>query len=82
MSVESQHEWNKQVMCIPESLVGLLADAMVGGGIHQHHAQKHYMSSDTTCLGKVNLNCSLRPNLILFNIVEAGINQQRSIGGA
>jgi hypothetical protein len=71
MGVESQHKRNKQVMRIPKSLVGLLANAMVGGGIHEHHAQKHDMSSDTTCLGKVDLNCSLRADLILFDVVEA-----------
>jgi hypothetical protein len=81
MGVESQHKWNKQVMCIPKSLIGLLANAMVGGGIHEHHAQKHDMPSDTTCLGKVDLDCSLRADLIFFEVVEASMFSKGNIGG-
>lgn len=57
VGVQSQHEGNKQVVCIPEAFESLLADTMVGSGIYQHHAEKHDMAGDTACSGKVYLNC-------------------------
>lgn len=57
VGVQSQKERNKQVVCIPEGFESLLANPMVGGGVHQHHTKKHDMAGDTTCSGKVYLSC-------------------------
>lgn len=35
VGVKTQHEWDKQVMSIPERLEGLLTDFGVGSGIHE-----------------------------------------------
>ena len=35
MGVEAEEEWDEKVMRVPESLVRLLADAVMCGGVHQ-----------------------------------------------
>lgn len=44
---------------------------MVGGGVDQKHAEKHDVSSDSTCLGVVDLKRDLRSYLYSFHIEEA-----------
>lgn len=71
VGVESEHERNEQVVCVPKRLEGLLADTVVGRGVHQQHAEQHDVSSNTTWLGVMNLDRSLGPNLRLLDVVEA-----------
>ena len=70
VGVESEHERDEQVVCVPKRLEGLLADAVVGRGIHQQHAEQHDVASDTSRLGVVNLDRSLGPDLGLLDVVE------------
>ena len=59
-------------MPIPKGFICLLANTVVGGGIDEHHAQEHDMASDTTCASKMDLNCKLWADMILFDVVETG----------
>ena len=59
------------MVSVPEGLERLLADAVVGGGVHQEHAEQHDVAGDTTRLGVVDLDGSDRADLTLLNIVEA-----------
>lgn len=68
--IERQHERNKKVMPIPEGFICLLADTMVCGSIHEHHAQEHDMASDTTCASKMDRYCKFWTDLVFFDIVE------------
>jgi len=72
VGIEGQEEGDEEVVGIPKRLEGLLPDAVVRGGVHQEHAQKHDMAGDATGLSVVNLNSGNRANLRLFNVVEAG----------
>lgn len=58
-------------MRIPEGFICLLADAVMCGCIHEHHAQEHDMASDTTCASKMDLHCKFWAELPLFDVVEA-----------
>jgi hypothetical protein len=68
--VEGQQERNEQVMRVPESLERLLSDAMVGSGIHKHHAQKHDMAGDSTCFSIMHLDSLYGADLVLLDVVE------------
>jgi hypothetical protein len=71
VSVETEHKRNEEVVSVPESFEGLLANFSVGSCIHQKHAQKHNVSSNSTSLGVMNLNGSDRSNLHSLNVEEA-----------
>ena len=71
VSVETEHERNKEVVGVPEGLEGLLSDFGVGGGIHEKHAEEHDVSSDSTGLGVVDLDSSDWSNLVLLDVEEA-----------
>ena len=71
MCVESEQEWNKEVMRVPKCLERLLADSMVGGSVYEQHTKEHYMPRDTTGFRVVYLYRSLRANLRLLNVEEA-----------
>lgn len=71
MGVESQHKGNEQVVGIPKGLEGLLADATVRGGIHEHHAQEHDMACDPARFGEVYLDGLLTAQTVCLDVVEA-----------
>jgi len=71
MRIESQKEWYEQVMCVPKRLKRLLADSMMRRGVHEQHAEEHYMPSHSACLGIVNLQRFLGPKLLLLDVIEA-----------
>ena len=71
MGIQSQHERDEKMVRVPEGLVGLLADTMMRGRIHQQHAEKHDMACDTGGLGVMNLNRKLGPDLIFLDIIKA-----------
>ena len=73
MGVKSEEEGNKQVMCVPESLEGLLTDFCVCGRVHKKHAEKHDMSCNTTGFGVVDLDSCDLSNLSLLDIEEAEV---------
>lgn len=59
-------------MSVPKGLEALLANFVMGCGIHQQHAQKHDMSCNSSGLRVVNLKSGNRSNLVLFNVEKAG----------
>lgn len=73
MGIHSKQKWDEQVVRIPESLVGLSPYTMMGGGVHQKHAQKHNVSSDAAGLGIMYLYRSLWSNLALLNVEEIDV---------
>jgi hypothetical protein len=50
----------------------LLANAVVGGGVHQQHDEQHGVSSDTTSFAVVDLESDLGSDLGALNVEEAG----------
>ena len=63
MGVETEHEEECEVVCVPERLKALLADLVVGGGVHDKHDKEHEVASDATGLRVVNLLGRLLANL-------------------
>ena len=55
VSVEADHEEERQVMSIPERLETLLANFCVAGAVHQDHDEEHDMASDASRLSVVDV---------------------------
>lgn len=70
VGVQGQEEGDEEVVGVPEGFEGLLADAVVGGRVHQEHAEEHHMAGDTAGLGVVNLDCRYGANLGLLDVEE------------
>jgi hypothetical protein len=70
VGVETKHEWNKKMMSVPECLKGLLADLRMCGRIHQEHAEKHHMPSNTSGLCIVDFDGGNLSDLGLLDIEE------------
>lgn len=73
VGVQSEEEGDEQVVGVPERLERLLTNAGMGGSVHQEHAEKHDMASDTTSLGVVNLDGGNGTNLRNLDVEEAGV---------
>ena len=73
VGIQREHERDEEVVCVPEGLVGLLADTMMRRGIHHHHAEQHDMAGNATCSGEVVLHGQFRADMILFDVVETGL---------
>jgi hypothetical protein len=71
VGVQGEEKGNKQVVHVPKRLERLLSDTMMRRRVHQEHAQKHYVTRDTTGLDVVDLHGGYRSNLALLNVVEA-----------
>lgn len=69
--VHAQQEGDEQVVSVPERLERLLPNSVVGSRVHQQHAEKHHVSSNSTGLGVVNLERQHGSNLRPLNIEEA-----------
>lgn len=72
VGIKRQHKRDKKVMRIPESFICLLANAVMCGCVHEHHAQEHDMASDTTRASKMDLYCKFWTDLLSFDVVETG----------
>lgn len=59
------------MMRVPKSLKRLLSDSVVCGGIHEHHAEQHDMTSDTSGLRIMDLDSLHWANLRLLDIEKA-----------
>jgi hypothetical protein len=68
MGVDPNHEEEREVMSVPESLETLVANLFVGGRVHQYHDQEHEMTSYASRLRVVNLESNLFPNLSALNV--------------
>lgn len=73
VSVQSDHEEERKMMGVPESLKALLADFVVGRGVHQDHDQQHEVTSNSTRLGVVDLEGGLLSDLGTLDIDEIDI---------
>ncbi len=73
MGVESEQEWNEQMMGVPERLVRLLANLVVRGGVHEKHAKEHDMARDTSSFCVMNLDSGDLSNLRSLNVEEAAV---------
>lgn len=71
MGVESEHEWNEEMMSVPEGLKRLLTDLLVCGGVHEKHAKEHDMACDASSLCIVDLESGHLSNLRFLNVEEA-----------
>jgi hypothetical protein len=71
--VDTDHEEEREVMCIPEGLEALVANFMVGGGVHEEHDKEHEMTSDTTWLFVVDILCTLLSDLSSFDVNKVDI---------
>lgn len=78
MGIESEHERDEQMVCVPKGFERLLPDSMMRGCIHQHHAQKHDMASYPPGLGEVDLDSLVGADLVFFNVKEAGTVRYQS----
>ena len=55
MSVETEHEKEREMVSIPERFKALLSDLVMSSSVHQHHNKQHEVPSDATRLGVVDL---------------------------
>ena len=56
MGVETDHEEEREVVRVPEGLEALVADLVVGRGIHEEHDEEHEVAGDAACLVIVNVD--------------------------
>ena len=55
MRIEADEEEESEMVRVPESLEALMADLVVGRGVHQNHDEQEEVSSNTTGLCVVNV---------------------------
>lgn len=63
MGIQTNHEEECEMMSVPKRFEALLADFVVGGGVHQNHNKEHKVSRNATRLRVVDVKCPLSPNL-------------------
>lgn len=63
MTVNTNHEEERKVVSVPESLETLLTNLAVSGTIHQNHDQEHEMATDSSGLGVVDIQSDLFADL-------------------
>lgn len=73
VGVQSEEKRDKEMVSVPEGLERLLTDTRVRSCVHEEHAQKHDVSSDTTSLRIVDLKSADRTNLSLLDVVEVDV---------
>lgn len=70
VGVEANHEEEGEVVGIPESFEALGTDLVVCGRVHQNHDEEHEVTSDTTCLGIVDIQSLLLTDLCRNQIYQ------------
>lgn len=65
MRVETDEEEERKMVGIPEGLETLMADFVVGSGVHQQHDVQQEMTRDTASLSVVDIQCLFRSNLFI-----------------
>lgn len=63
MRVKTNHEKECEVVSVPKGFETLVANLVVGSGIHEDHNEEHEVSRDTASLGIMNIESNLRANL-------------------
>ena len=77
MSVETDHEEERKVMCVPESLEALVTNLSVRRGVDEHHDEQHEMTRDASRLSVVNILCSFLADLCNKNQHDEITNQHK-----
>ena len=75
--VKTDEEEEREVMCVPEGLEALVADLVVGGGVHKQHDEEQEVAGDATRLGVVDIQSELRANLRALDIDEVDVVRGR-----
>ena len=70
VSVKANHKEKGEVVGIPERFEALGTDLVVCGRVHQNHDEEHEVTSDTTCLGIVDIQSLLLTNLCKNQIYQ------------
>jgi hypothetical protein len=73
VGVESNHEEKCEVVSIPERFEALVANLVVGGGIHEDHHEEHEMASDATRLGIMDLQSDLLSDLSALDVDKVDV---------
>jgi hypothetical protein len=73
VGVKTEEERNEEMVSVPERLERLLTDASVSTRIHQQHAEKHDMTSDSTRLSIMNLKSQDRSDLSQLDVIEVDV---------
>lgn len=60
-------------MGVPKGLKALLADFVMGRGIHKEHTEKHHMSRNPSSLRVVNLESGHWSDLSFLDVEKTGI---------
>ena len=63
MGIQTNHEEEREVVRIPEGLETLVANLVVGRGVHEDHDQQHEVTSDTASLRVMDVKGSLGADL-------------------
>lgn len=69
--VQSEEEWDEEVVCVPKGFVRLLSDFDMGGGEHHEHAEQHDVPCDATRLRVMYLDCAFVSYLVPFHVKKA-----------
>ena len=67
MGVETDHEEERKVVRVPESLEALVADLVVRSGVHEEHDEKHEVAGDASRLVVVDVEGNLGADLCGHN---------------
>ena len=63
MGVETEHEEERKVVRVPESLEALIANLVVRSGVHEEHDEEHEVAGDASRLGVMNVKCNFGADL-------------------
>ena len=63
MGVETEHEEERKVVRVPESLEALIANLVVRSGVHEEHDEEHEVAGDASRLGVMNVKCDFGADL-------------------
>ena len=77
MGVKTDHKEEREVVRVPEGLEALIADLVVGRGVHEDHNEKHEVPGDASCLRVVDVQGNLRTDLCRTCGVSASREQRQ-----
>lgn len=66
--IETNHEEESKVMCIPEGFEALGADLVVSSRVHDDHYQEHEVASDTSGLCVMDLEGTLFSDFLCYKL--------------
>ena len=80
MGVQTDHEEERKVVRVPESLKALVANLVVRRGVHEDHDQEHEVAGDASRLRVVNVQGNLGPNLCGGDTVSPSVSPSEACG--